>query len=196
MVRQFSVVSPAPRCGHGRPGTVASSVLLHGMAGCGARNRSAPSGGRAYGILWNTTRSPLATPRTAPSAVWTTGDARASRCSTAARVSSRSAAHDNNGKVAMSDMRFIATVRSNRCASQSVNELPQHVAGGSRRALLSAVRQRLAQLVELAIARSIEDPVHGGHVELRAVEEVPGGLGDAEPRHQLLAGDLVEPRRR
>src|SRR5579863_5750232 len=65
-------VATLPVCGQSLPGLVASLVPCHGAAGCGGRQRSAPTGGAAYGMPRNSLARPVRNPLTRPSRVPTT----------------------------------------------------------------------------------------------------------------------------
>src|SRR6266567_3125722 len=70
------LVTPVPTlpvCAHTLPKVVVSLMPVHGAAGRGGRQRSAPTGGAAYGMPRNSSPAATAWPRTAPSAVATTG---------------------------------------------------------------------------------------------------------------------------
>src|SRR5580692_6383051 len=75
--RQSSDVLAWPKgdadCGQCGANWVASRTPDQLAAGCGARHRSAPTGGAAYGMPRNSSTAPSATPRTAPLAVLATG---------------------------------------------------------------------------------------------------------------------------
>src|SRR5215472_3646682 len=75
--RQSSDVLPWPNgvagCGQCGANCVASRTPDQLAAGCGGRQRSAPTGGAAYGIPRNSSTAPFATPRTGPLAVPVTG---------------------------------------------------------------------------------------------------------------------------
>jgi hypothetical protein len=75
--RQFSeppAGKPGKPCAHSFPNCVACSVAVHGVGAWGGCQRSAPTGGAAYGMPSHSltpTAVVLATPQTGPSAVWT-----------------------------------------------------------------------------------------------------------------------------
>src|SRR5580692_4941116 len=75
--RQSSDVLAWPKgeatCGQCGANVVASRTPDQLAAGCGGCQRSAPTGGAAYGMPRNSSTAPLATPRTAPLAVPATG---------------------------------------------------------------------------------------------------------------------------
>src|SRR5580658_11388672 len=75
--RQFSDVLASPKgpasCGQCGANCVAARTPDQLAAGCGGRQRSAPTGGAAYGMPRNSSTAPLARPRTAPLAVPATG---------------------------------------------------------------------------------------------------------------------------
>src|SRR5580658_2559705 len=75
--RQSSEVLAWPKgpasCGQWGANCVAARTPDQLAAGCGGCHRSAPTGGAAYGMPRNSLTAPLATPRTAPFAVATTG---------------------------------------------------------------------------------------------------------------------------
>jgi hypothetical protein len=75
--RQFSDVLAWPNgdagCGQCGANCVASRTPDQRGKGCGGRQRSAPTGGAAYGMPRNSSTAPLASPRTAPSLVPATG---------------------------------------------------------------------------------------------------------------------------
>src|SRR5580700_9990776 len=75
--RQSSDVLAWPKgvasCGQCGANVVASRTPDQLAAGCGGCQRSAPTGGAAYGMPRNSSTAPLATPRTAPFAVPVTG---------------------------------------------------------------------------------------------------------------------------
>src|SRR5712692_10111610 len=75
--RQSSDVLAWPKgdgsCGQCGANWVASRMPGQLAAGCGGRQRSAPTGGAAYGMPRNSSTAPFARPRTAPLAVPTDG---------------------------------------------------------------------------------------------------------------------------
>src|SRR5215471_3935602 len=79
--RQSSDVLPWPNgegsCGQCGANCVASRTPDQLAAGCGGCQRSAPTGGAAYGMPRNSLTAPLARPRTAPLSVPVTGPPRA-----------------------------------------------------------------------------------------------------------------------
>lgn len=75
MVRQSSQPLARPLgivgCAHMVPNFVASRTSLHGVSGCGGRQRSAPTGGAAKGIPLNAAMPSCIAPWSGPSVVWT-----------------------------------------------------------------------------------------------------------------------------
>src|SRR5215470_8951703 len=65
-------VPTLPVCAHTLPKVVTSLMPVQGAAGCGGRQRSAPTGGAAYCVPRNSRASAVKKPRTAPLSVCTT----------------------------------------------------------------------------------------------------------------------------
>ena len=63
-----------PACGGGGPKAVAARTPSQAAAGCGAANRSAPTGGAANGMPRKTARPASPLPRTRPAATFTSRD--------------------------------------------------------------------------------------------------------------------------
>src|SRR5215469_6839577 len=89
--RQFSVPPVGnPGTGncwtHSLPNEVACSVVVQGAGGCGGCQRSAPTGGAAYGMPSHWTTPPLTMPHTGPAAVVTVVPAAQGTVASAARA--------------------------------------------------------------------------------------------------------------
>jgi len=69
-------------CGQLRPSRSALSTPLQGAAGCGGFQRSAPTGGAAYGTPVKSSTPAVSTPSSAPVSIVTRGGAVAGRAAT------------------------------------------------------------------------------------------------------------------